>query len=346
MRTDSVAAAEGKLAVDVRRARGGGLGAWTATHMNELGLIVLIAVLYLVFWRTAHGFLSIFNQQNIMHDASSLGIAAFGATLIIVAGEIDVSVGPMVAFLSVVLSFFLLWNVPLLLAIPATFVVGIALGSIAGALRAFFNVPSFVATLGLWSALRGMALYLTNALPVSYPPNAFLDALDGNALGLPISAWVMLVLFVVFSFIARSTTYGRSVYAVGGNASAAHLSGIPVKRVRVLLFSTAGLLAALSGVLLTSHLGSGNAGAASGLEFDVIAAVVIGGTSLSGGKGSMLGTLLGVFVITLIGDGLVLLGINPFFQDVVRGLIIVVAVLLNIAVVQRSERRRAKGTST
>jgi sugar transport system permease protein len=313
---------------------------WLAAHMNELGLIVLIAVLYLVFSNTAHGFLSVYNQQNILRDASALGIAAFGATLIIVAGEIDVSVGPMVAFLSVIFAYLLLWNVSLPLAIPGVLVLGLVLGSLAGVLRAQFNVPSFVATLGLWSALRGLALYFTNALPVSYPSNAFIDSLDGTALGLPVAAWIMLALFLVFTFIARKTTYGRSVYAIGGNASAAHLAGIPVKRIRILLFSTAGLLAALSGVLLTAHLGSGNAGAATGLEFDVIAAVVIGGTSLSGGKGTMLGTLLGVLVITLIGNGLVLLGINPFIQDVVRGVIIVTAVLLNIAVTQRSEKRR------
>ena len=136
--------------------------------------------------------------------------------------------------------------------------------------------------------------------------------------------------------VARRTAFGRSVYAVGGNASAAGLCGINVARIRILLFMLAGALAALSGILLAARLGSGNAGAASGLEFDVIAAVVVGGTSLSGGRGSMLGTLLGVLVITLIGNGLILLGINPFFQQVVRGLIIVGAVLANMAAMRRS----------
>ena len=160
--------------------------------------------------------------------------------------------------------------------------------------------------------------------------------------GLPFAAWIMLILFCIFSFLSRRTTYGRSVYAVGGNPAAAYLNGIPVKRIRILLFSTAGLLGAVSGILLTARLGSGNAGAASGLEFDVIASVVIGGTALSGGRGTMLGTVLGVLVITLIGNGLVLLGMNPFFQEVVRGLIIVLAVLLNILAVQSNERRRAR----
>ena len=312
-----------------------------SVHINELGLITLIVLLYIVFSNTANGFLSVHNQRNILRDAASLGIAAFGATLIIVAGEIDVSVGPMAAFLSVVLSYMLKWNVPTIPAILILLAFGVILGSIAGFLRGQFNVPSFVATLGLWSALRGLALFATNALPVSYPENRLLNLLDSTVFGLPFAAWIMLILFFLFSFISRKTTYGRSVYAVGGNPAAAYLNGIPVKRIRILLFSTAGLLGAVSGILLTARLGSGNAGAASGLEFDVIASVVIGGTALSGGRGTMLGTVLGVLVITLIGNGLVLLGMNPFFQEVVRGLIIVLAVLLNILAVQSNERRRA-----
>lgn len=329
-------------ATGAARPRGSGRE-WVARHMNELGLLVVILLLYVVFSNTAQGFLSLYNQQNILRDAASLGICAFGATLIIIAGEIDVSVGPMVAFLSVALSYLLQWHTPTALAIPAAMLVGVLLGSIAGALRAYFDVPSFVATLGLWSALRGLALFFTDALPVSYPPNAFLDFLDGRLMGLPVAAWVMLVLLVVFGFVARKTSYGRSVYAIGGNAGAARLAGIPVRRIRVMLFATAGLLASISGVLLTSRLGSGNAGAATGLEFDVIAAVVVGGTALSGGRGSMIGTILGVLTITLIGNGLVLLGINPFFQQVVRGVIIVVAVLLNIAASQRGAAARARG---
>lgn len=316
---------------------------WAARHMNELGLLVVILMLYFVFSYTAPGFLSIYNQQNILRDAASLGICAFGATLIIIAGEIDVSVGPMVAFLSVALSFLLKWNLPIFLAIPASMVLGIALGSVAGVLRAYFNVPSFVATLGLWSALRGLALFFTDALPVSYPSSPFLDFLDTHLAGLPVAAWIMFLLFAIFGFVARKTSYGRSVYAIGGNASAAQLAGIPVKRIRVALFATAGFLASVSGILLTSRLGSGNAGAATGLEFDVIAAVVVGGTALSGGRGTMVGTILGVLTITLIGNGLVLLGINPFFQQVVRGVIIVVAVLLNIAASQRSAAMRTGG---
>jgi simple sugar transport system permease protein len=311
--------------------------------MNEIGLVVIILLLYLVFGYTAHGFTSANNQLTILRDVASIGIAAWAMTLVIVAGEIDLSIGPMVAFISVVLAFMLKANVPLIAAIPAALIVGAAFGTLAGLLRAYFDVPSFVATLGLWSALRGLALFMTDALPVTFNENAFMERLADEVFGIPTSAVVMLVLFVVFVMIARYTSFGRSVFAVGGNANAAHLCGINVKRVRVIIFSISGLLSAVTGVLLTARLGSGNAGAASGLEFDVIAAVVIGGTSLSGGRGSMLGTMLGAFVITLIGDGLVLRGINPFFQEVVRGVIIVVAVLANLMATRYRGQRTIRG---
>lgn len=308
--------------------------------VNEVGLLVILALLYVGFGSTTTGFLSANNQLSILRDGASIAIAAWAVTLIIIAGEIDVSVGPMVAFTSVCLAFLLQAHVPVLVAIAAALSIGAALGTVAGVLRAYFGMPSFVATLGLWSALRGLAFFATNALPVTFPDDDLLDSLADQWFGIPASAVVMLILFAVFTFVSRKTAYGRSVFAIGGNASAAELCGIPVARIRVLLFTTSGAMAAVAGVLLTARLGSGNAGTASGLEFDVIAAVVIGGTSLSGGRGSMLGSLLGVFVITLIGNGLVLRGINPFFQEVVRGVIIVVAVLANTLVTRFREHRR------
>ena len=314
-------------------------------HMNELGLLAIIVLLYIAFWASANGFLTLGNQLNILRDSASIGIAAWGATLIIIAGDIDVSVGPAVAVLSVFLAYMMRWGLPVGLAILITLAVGAATISTAGFLRAFFNVPSFVATLGLWSALRGLALFVTNALPVTFPDNDFLDTIGDDIFGVPVAAIVMLVLFVLFVFITRKTAFGRSVYAIGGNANAAYLSGIKVARIRVLLFAIAGLLAAVTAVMLTARLGSGNADSADGLEFDVIAAVVVGGTALSGGRGSIVGTLLGVLVITLIGNGLVLLGINPFFQQVVRGVIIVAAVLANILVTARSQKSLARGGS-
>jgi sugar transport system permease protein len=305
-------------------------------RLNELGLLAAIGVLFLVLVYTADGFMTSSNMLGILRDSATVGIAAFGVTLVIIAGEIDISIGPAVAFASVIAAKgCTTWGLPVGVALLLTVVLGTLLGAGAGALRAFFGVPSFIATLGLWSALRGLGQYITDALPVPLPTNALFDRLAGKVIGIPTPAVIMFALFAIFTWISQRTAYGRSVFAIGGNANAARLSGIDLKRVRVLLFATTGFLASLTGILLAARLGSGNGGAAGGLEFDVIAAVVIGGTALAGGRGSMLGTLLGVIFITLIGNGLVLLGVDPFFQDVVRGVIIVVAVLINIVISRR-----------
>jgi len=302
------------------------------TLVNIVGLLVAIVLLYLYLMFNAVGFFTVANQSGLLRDAALIGVAATGMTLVIIAGEIDVSTGPAVALSSVIVAVAMTqWGLPALVAILITLVVGAGWGALAGLLRARFLVPSFIATLGLWSVLRGLGQFSTDALPVPLPlDEPIMPFLAGSVLGIPTPAVVMIVAFLVFAYVARKTAFGRSVFAVGGNAAAARLAGIKVKRVRVVLFAITGLLGALSGVLLAARLGSGNAGAANGLEFDVIAAVVIGGTAMSGGRGSLIGTFLGVIFITLIGNGLVLLGVDSFLQSVVRGVIIVLAVLLNV----------------
>ena len=310
-------------------------------RLNEIGLLAAIVLLYVVLGSTAAGFLSLDNQLGLLRNAAMIGIAAWGVTLVIVAGEIDISIGPAVAFASVIVAKGATeWNLGVGGAIVLTLVMGVLWGALAGWLRARFNVPSFITTLGLWSVLGGLALYMTDALPVPLPESAVFDVLGGSVLGVPTAALVMLVLFAVFAYVSRYTAYGRSVFATGGNAAAARLAGINVSRVRIALFATTGLLAAITGVLMAARLGSGHGGAAAGLEFDVIAAVVIGGTALAGGRGSLGGTFLGVIFITVIANGLVLLGVNSFFQDVVRGLIIVAAVLVNVIISRRESAHR------
>ncbi|GAB3052909.1 ABC transporter permease [Sediminivirga luteola] len=300
-------------------------------RLNEAGLIIAIALLYVILGVTAAGFLSPSNQLGMLRDAATIGIAAWGVTLVIISGEIDISIGPAVAFSSVLVALgSAQWGLGIGGAILLTLVLGAGWGALAGWLRARFGVPSFIATLGLWSVLGGLGLYLTDALPVVLPESGLMDVLGGSILGIPTAAIVMVILLLVFVYIAKYTPYGRAVYAIGGNAAAAELSGINLSRVRVALFATTGLLAAITGVLLAARLGAGSGSAAAGLEFDVIAAVVIGGTALAGGRGSLLGTFLGVVFITVIGNGLVLLGVDSFLQDVIRGVIIVGAVLINV----------------
>ncbi|WP_158169728.1 ABC transporter permease [Mycolicibacterium smegmatis] len=310
-------------------------------RLNEIGLLVAIVALYIALSASAAGFLTAGNQLGILRDAATIGIAAWGVTLVIIAGDIDISIGPAVAFSSVLVAKgSAQWGLGIGGAIVLTLVLGTLWGAVAGYLRARFDVPSFITTLGLWSILGGLALYMTDALPVVLPASSLMEVLGGDILGVPTSAIIMLVLFVVFAYVAKFTAYGRSVYAIGGNAAAAMLAGINLTRTRVILFATTGLLSAVTGILVAARLGSGNGGAAGGLEFDVIAAVVIGGTLLAGGRGSLVGTLLGVVFITVIANGLVLLGIDSFLQEVVRGVIIVGAVLINVIIGRRRNATR------
>lgn len=298
--------------------------------MGEGTLLVALIVLYVFLSFVAPNFITVTNNFNIIRQAAFVGIIAWGMTLVIVSGEIDISVGSNVALTSALLGVLVAQRgIPIALAVLIVLAVGALIGVGAGALRAFLNVPSFIATLALYLSLRGLALYITNAFPNSIGSSGFNYLGSGYFFKVPVPAIIMLVLFVVFFFISRKTIFGRSVYAVGGNAEAAKLSGLRVSGVRVIVFAMTGLLAALTGVLLSAQLASGNPGIGVGLEFQVIAAVIIGGAALTGGSGTMVGTLLGVLFVTVLNNGLVLLGVNSYLQDVASGVIVLVAVLLS-----------------
>ena len=294
------------------------------------GLVAALAALFTLACLIAPNFATAGNLLDVLRQAAFTGIIACGMTLVIVAGEIDVSVGSAIAFSSALFGTLVVtFGAPLWLAALAVVFVGTLLGLGAGAVRACFNVPSFIVTLALFSALRGGAMLLTDAMPIPILEEQFQVWGSGSMLGLPVPALLMLGTFLVFAVVASRTTFGRSVYAIGGNAEAAHLSGIPVRRIRIALFAVTGGLAAITGLLLTSRLGAGNANIGYGVEFAVITAVIVGGASLFGGKGSMLGTLLGVLFIALLNNAMVLLGINSYAQEVANGIVVLLAVLVS-----------------
>lgn len=301
------------------------------SHGNEIGLAAVFVVMIAVLASSAPNFATLDNALNILRQASFVGVVAWGMTLVIISGEIDISPGAVAAFSGVALAE-LNSSAGLPLGVAALVVVlcGGLLGAGVGAMRAYIAVPTFIGSLALWSGLRGAGNVLTDGLPVPIANQAFQWLGNGALLGIPAPTVVAGVLFGVFWFVSRRTTFGRSAYAIGGNAHAAILNGVPVARTRVLLLATTGLLSATTGILIAAQLGAGAPSAATGMEFDVISAVVVGGTSLLGGRGSMLGTLLGVLFIATLINGLVLLGVNPFSQDVVRGVVILAAVVLNL----------------
>ncbi|MEN3280540.1 MAG: sugar transport system permease protein [Solirubrobacteraceae bacterium] len=313
-----------------------------AVRGDHLGLLVALVVLLAFFSYESPDFFSKRNLLEILKDVSFTAVIAYGMTFVIVAGEIDISVGSAVGFGSALLGWLATkhgWSVWSASAI--VLVVGTGIGVGAGIIRATVGVPSFIVTLALFSALSGGAFLLTNAIPFSIDDEAFSTIGTGTLAGIPIPAVVMAVAFVVFYAVARRTTFGRSVYAIGGNANAAFLSGIPVRRVRILLFATTGAMAALSSLMQSSQLGAGNPNVGDGLEFSVIAAVIVGGASLAGGSGSMVGTMLGVLFIGVLNNGMVLIGVNSYAQNVAHGLVVLGAVLLTT--VRANRARRATG---
>ena len=317
-----------------------GVSQRTRRAVGQSGLFLALAALFVALSLIAPNFLTPDNLLNVLRQVAFVGIIAFGMTLVIIGGEVDISVGSAVALSSALLgALHVKAGWPLPLAVLACVLEGILIGLFAGFVRARWNVPSFIATLALYSALRGVAFMITNAFPISIPDERFQFWGNGYLAGVPVPAILMLVAFAVFWFVAERTVFGRSVYAVGGNADAARLSGINVFRIRVMLFGITGGLAALSGVLLSARLASGTASVGVGWEFDVISAVIIGGTSLYGGSGSMVGTLMGVLFIGLLANGMTLMGVNSYAQDAVRGAIVLVAVLVSILQRPSSEAR-------
>lgn len=307
----------------------------------ELILVALILVLVIA----APGFASLPNLVNVLRAVSMLGIIAFGMTAVIIAGEIDLSVGAGAALAGCTLGWtcgaladsFGPWPAVIVGAVAAI-AVGIACGVFTGKMRQWFNVPSFITTLAMLAALRGIANLISGGFPITTFPKGFNFLGAGNVGGVPTPVFFFLAVFVAMHVLMKYTSFGRAVYAVGGNAEASRLSGIDVYGTKTLALAITGGLTALSGMLIASQIGSGNGTAATGMELNVIAAVIIGGTSLFGGKGRIWGTLLGVLFLGCINNGMVLMNVSEYWRLVVSGATILAAVLLN-QVLERGIKR-------
>lgn len=303
-----------------------------ARSWEGIGLLAVLVVVFIVLGATAPNFLSARNLLNVLQQAAFFGIVAFAMTMVIVAGEIDISVGSLAALSSALLGVMvgnLGW--PMWASCIVVLAAAAAIGAFAGWIRAVFGVPTFIATLALYLGLRGVAMLITNTFPIPIPSSEFFYWGSGKIAGfIPVPALYLLVVFILIAVIARKTVFGRSIYAVGGNAKSAELSGINVRRVRISVLVISALAAAITGLLQSAQLSSGNGTIANGLEFDAIAAAIIGGASLSGGKGTVVGTLIGVLFIAVLMNGMVLLGVDPYAQQVVRGAVVLIAVLVNV----------------
>lgn len=307
-------------------------------NLNEISLVIGLFALIAFFSSQTDVFFTAPNMINVLRSAAFLSIVTWGMTLVIILGEIDVSVGQAVAFSAVLLGWLTTkQGVPLPLSIILVLLTTTLMSYGGGFIRARFNIPSFVTTLALFSIFDGLKQVLSNNIPIPVQLGNFVMVASGKLWGIPYPILIAFALFLLFRFIANNTVFGRSIYAVGGNAKAAYAAGINVNAIRAIVFGITGFLSALTGLLYVSRLGTSTGAVADGLEFSAIAAVVIGGTSLSGGRGTMIGSLIGALFISVIANGLVLMGVNSQAQNIVRGLVILTAVLMNVVFKKESK---------
>jgi putative xylitol transport system permease protein len=303
----------------------------TLAWLTEYGIIIAFILLCVALTFLNKYFLTPENITNILLQTSINGILAMGMTLVILTGGIDLSVGSVLAFASIVAATFVSGDNPHspIVALLVGIVTGALLGLINGCIIAYLKIPPFVATLGMLSVARGLTYAYTGGMPVPNLSESFLNLGEGSVLGVPLPILIFVLIFVILWVVLNHTSYGRTVYAVGGNAKSARTAGIRTRRVTASVYVIAGLLAGLGGLILTARTSSALPQAGVSYELDAIAAVVIGGTSLSGGIGSITGTLLGALIIGTINNGLDLLGVSSAYQQIVKGCIIVIAVLLD-----------------
>jgi ribose/xylose/arabinose/galactoside ABC-type transport system permease subunit len=304
-----------------------------SSAVRELGIfIAFIVILVILTILSPNAFARPANLINILKQASINGILATGMMYVIISGGIDLSVGSTVALAGVIAATFAHpGEFPLIVPVILSLLVGGAVGLVNGFGVAYGNIPPFIVTLGTMTIVRGVALIAANGQPVFNVTKAFENISGGFFLNvIPHLVVFFVIITAIFAFILTRTVFGRRVYAIGGNETAAKVSGISVKQIKVAVYTLTGVLAGLAGLLLASRIISGNPTAGQAYELDAIAAVIIGGVSMSGGAGKWYGTVIGALLIAVIGNGLDILNVSSHLQLIIKGSIIVIAVLLDM----------------
>ena len=306
----------------------------------RLQSLLVLMLMILAMSVLSDRFLTVANGWNIMRQISVNVCLSIGMTLVIVSGGIDLSVGSILALTGAIAAGMIKFPIPLPWmgveiqfttwgAIVAALIVGVGLGWFNGQMITRLKIPPFVATLGMLSIARGLTMLWTKGFPITGLGEDFAVLGTRTALGVPVPVWMAAVLVLLCSVMSKKTRLGRYIYAIGGNEQTAKLSGVNVNRIKIVVYTMAGALSAVAGLITTSRLDSAQPNAGTGYELDSIAAVVIGGTSLSGGRGSIVGTVIGCLIIGVLNSGLVLLDVSPFWQQVIKGAVILVAVAID-----------------
>ena len=310
--------------------------------LSKFQSLIALIILCLVISLLSDKFLTATNAWNVMRQISVNVCISVGMTLVVLTAGIDLSIGSVLALCGAVTAGLLKNGIEIpssnlyvgftiLGAILAGLLVGSLLGWLNGLTITTFKVPPFVATLAMLTIARGLTMLWTKGFPITGLGEKFVYLGTGWFLGIPLPVWISGIIVFIAVVITNKTKLGRYIYAIGGNENAATLSGINIKKIKIAVYTMAGALAAIGGVLVTSRLDAAQPNAGTGYELDSIAAVVIGGTSLSGGRGSVMGTVLGAVIIGVLNNGLVLLNVSPFWQQVVKGFVILIAVVIDKA---------------
>ncbi|MFD1507604.1 ABC transporter permease [Georgenia yuyongxinii] len=320
-----------------RRKPAGGSSSFVARHFGVLSISVVFLVLFVVFSVQADAFLTANNLVNVLRQVAPTVIVAMAMTFVITTGQIDLSVGSIVGLSAAALG---LWaeSGNAIVALALTMVMGLGIGLLSGALTAYGRLQSFIVTLAALTAVRGVALLLTEGFSTPIDSPWIVPLGQGKLLGLYTPTWIALAVVVLAWYVFSQTRFGRYVVAVGSNAESLRRSGVDIRRIRMIVLGMTGFAAALAGVITAARLSSGSPNSGTMFELEVITAVVLGGTSLMGGRGSVIGSAIGALTLGIISNGLVLLRVDVYWVPIVQGIILVVAILLNSKLFGRFSR--------
>lgn len=305
-------------------------------NLRDFGTLIGLLLIVCVFGAIAPGFLGQRNLMNILQQSSINACVALGMTLVIISGGIDLSVGPTAALAAVLSASLMVAGVPPPLAVLAGLGLGALCGAVNGALVSFGGLQPFIVTLGTLSTYRALALITTGGNPILGVPQDFRSIANGSLAGIPASVLVVIVVAILAGILLRKTPFGEYLLAVGGNEEAAHIAGVPIALTKIGAYVLSGVMAALAAIILIGRLGAAEPILGNLWELDAIAAAAIGGASLMGGKGSIIGTLLGAIILGAMRNGLTLLNVQAFYQLLATGLIILFAMLIDRATRGRS----------
>ena len=301
-------------------------------YMSELTTLIALIGLMMVITFINPNFLTANNLLNLLLQVTANGFIAFGMTFVILTGGIDLSVGSILALSSALTAGLIAAGIPVPFAILLAVCMGGIFGMLNGLLVAYGKLAPFIVTLASMTIFRGATLVFTNGNPLTQGlSDSFLFQFlgQGYVVGIPFPVILMFLVFIILYVVLHKTAFGKSVYALGGNEKAAYISGVKLNKVKIIIYTISGIMASISGLIITSRLSSAQPTAGTSYAMDAIAAVVLGGTSLSGGKGRILGTLIGALIIGVLNNGLNIIGVSAFWQQVVKGVVILIAVLLD-----------------